>query len=88
MAGYASLAKLLLVPLLLTSGAWLCGFRHVTLGVIFLLSATPTAAASYVMTRAMGGNATLAANIIAITTLGSFFTTALGLYFLRQWGLI
>ena len=33
------------------------------------------------MTRAMGGNATLAANIIAITTVGSFFTTALGIYF-------
>ncbi|MBI0275703.1 AEC family transporter, partial [Hafnia alvei] len=41
-----------------------------------------------VMTRAMGGNATLAANIIAITTVGSFFTTALGLYFLRGWGVI
>lgn len=87
-AGYASLAKLLLLPLFMTGGAWLFGFRHVTLGVVFLLSSTPTAAASYVMTRAMGGNATLAANIIAITTLGSFFTTALGLYFLRQWGVI
>ncbi|AOV96059.1 transporter [Edwardsiella hoshinae] len=87
-AGSASLAKLVLLPIFMTGGAWLLGFRHVTLGVIFLLSSTPTAAASYVMTRAMGGNATLAANIIAITTLGSFFTTALGLYFLRQWGVI
>jgi predicted permease len=36
----------------------------------------------------MGGNATLAANIIAVTTLGSFFTTALGLYLLRTLGVI
>ncbi len=56
----------------MTLGGLLMGFRGATLGVIFLFSATPTAAGSYVMTRAMGGNATLAANIIAITTVGSF----------------
>ncbi|KEY57025.1 AEC family transporter [Serratia sp. DD3] len=84
----SSSAKLFLIPLLMTAGGWLCGFRGATLGIIFMFSASPTAAASYVMTRAMGGNATLAANIIAITTVGSFFTTALGIYFLRSWGLI
>ncbi|EFE7969705.1 AEC family transporter, partial [Escherichia coli] len=87
-AGYASAAKLIAVPVFMTLGGWLLGFRGVTLGVMFLFTSTPTAAASYVMTRAMGGNATLAANIIAITTVGSFFTTALGLYFLRNWGVI
>ncbi|CNH01629.1 putative AEC family malate permease [Yersinia pekkanenii] len=35
-----------------------------------------------------GGNATLAANIIAITTVGSFFTTAMGIYFLRSLGVM
>ncbi|MFE0781461.1 AEC family transporter [Serratia bockelmannii] len=35
-----------------------------------------------------GAVGTLAANIIAITTVGSFFTTALGIYFLRSWGAI
>lgn len=82
------IARVLVIPTLLLLGALLCGFQGVTLGVIFLLSATPTAAASYVMTRAMGGNATLAANIIGLTTLGSFFTTALGLLLLRGSGLI
>ncbi|VEJ56285.1 AEC family transporter [Pragia fontium] len=84
----ACIARIVVIPGLLFLGGWLFGFRGVSLGVIFLLSATPTAAASYVMTRAMGGNATLAANIIAMTTLGSFFTTALGLLFLRGSGLI
>ncbi|SFD07115.1 AEC family transporter [Pragia fontium] len=84
----ACIARIVVIPGLLFLGGWLIGFRGVSLGVIFLLSATPTAAASYVMTRAMGGNATLAANIIAMTTLGSFFTTALGLLFLRGSGLI
>ncbi|GKX55138.1 transporter [Leminorella grimontii] len=84
----ASIARVLVVPTLLVLGAMLCGFKGMTLGIIFLLSATPTAAASYVMTRAMGGNATLAANIIGLTTVGSFFTTALGLLLLRGSGMI
>ncbi|MNC49887.1 Membrane transport protein [compost metagenome] len=87
-AALSSSAKLFLVPVLMTFGGWLCGFEGATLGIIFMFSATPTASGSYVMTRAMGGNATLAANIIAITTVGSFFTTALGISFLRSWGVI
>ncbi len=87
-AALSSVAKLLVIPILMTLGGWLLGFRGVSLGVMFLFTASPTAAASYVMTRAMGGNATLAANIIALTTVGSFFTTALGLYLLRSWQLI
>ncbi|PYA58239.1 transporter [Serratia marcescens] len=87
-AALSSAAKLFLVPCLMTLAGWLCGFQGAALGIIFLFSATPTASGSYVMTRAMGGNATLAANIIAITTVGSFFTTALGIYFLRSWGAI
>lgn len=87
-AALSSTAKLIVIPLFITLGGWLAGFRGVTLGVMFLFTASPTAAASYVMTRAMGGNSTLAANIIALTTVGSFFTTALGLYLLRNWGVI
>ncbi|MEC5343072.1 AEC family transporter [Brenneria populi] len=87
-AALSSLAKLLVVPGILTLGGWLVGFRGVTLGVIFLFSATPTAAGSYAMTRAMGGNPTLAANIIGLTTAGSFFVIALGVYFLRSLGVI
>ncbi|HAT1684045.1 TPA: AEC family transporter, partial [Klebsiella oxytoca] len=84
----ASVARLIVIPGLITLGGKLLGFHGMTLGVLFLLTSTPTAAASYVMTRAMGGNATLAANIIALTTAGSFFTTVPGLYFLRASGLI
>ncbi|PWC11077.1 transporter [Brenneria roseae subsp. americana] len=87
-AALSSIAKLFLVPGVLTLGGWIVGFRGVSLGIIFLFSATPTAAGSYAMTRAMGGNATLAANIIAMTTVGSFFVTAFGLYCLRSLGVI
>lgn len=81
-------AKLLLVPLGITCGAVLIGLRGEALGVLYLMSSAPTAAASYPMTRALGGNHHLAAAIIAVTTLGSLLSTTLGVFLLRQSGLI
>ena len=54
---------------------------------MYLMMATPTAAASYMMVRAMGGNASLAASIIAMTTVASLFTTSFGLVAMKalQW---
>lgn len=80
--------KLVLVPLLMTAGGIMVGFRGIELGVLMLMSSAPTAAASYVMVRAMGGNATLAANIIALTTLGSIIATSAGITLLRGAGLM
>lgn len=73
-----TLLRLMLVPGLITLGGWAVGFRDAELVMLFLINASPTAAASYVMVRAMGGNAVLAANIIAVTTLGSLLTASLG----------
>lgn len=79
----AGASKLVAIPLLFVLGGVVAGFRGIDLGVLLLMSSAPTAAASYVMVRAMGGNATLAANIIALTTLGSILTTSLGIMALR-----
>ncbi|AQP37837.1 AEC family transporter [Vibrio ordalii] len=87
-AWFATAHKLILAPILITSGALLFGFRGLDLGLVFLMSASPTAAASYVMARAMGGNATLAANIIALTTVFSLFTCTLGIFLLASLNLI
>lgn len=87
-AWFATAHKLILAPILITSGALLFGFRGLELGLVFLMSASPTAAASYVMARAMGGNATLAANIIALTTVFSLFTCTLGIFLLASLNLI
>lgn len=81
----ASLMKMLWLPALATFGAWLCGFRQAELGILFLFFASPTAAASFVMARAVGANHRLAAAIIVITTLLAVLTTNLGLFAL-QWG--
>ncbi|PYC20421.1 AEC family transporter [Aquipseudomonas alcaligenes] len=81
----ASLLKMVWLPLLATLGAFALGFRDAELAILFLYFASPTAAASFVMARAAGGNAELAAAIIVITTLAAVFTTNLGLFVLR-WG--
>nr|WP_298135736.1 AEC family transporter [uncultured Pseudomonas sp.] len=84
MAISSSLMKMVWLPLLATLGAWLCGFRGADLGILFLYFASPTAAASFVMARAVNGNHQLAAAIIIITTLAGVVTINLGL-FLLQW---
>ncbi|MDX1300499.1 MAG: AEC family transporter, partial [Pseudomonas sp.] len=49
---------------------------------------SPTAAASFVMAKAVGGNYQLAAAIIVITTLASVISTNLGLLVLQFVGWI
>jgi predicted permease len=78
--------KLAVIPFVFTLLAWWLGFVGPTLGVLFLLLASPTAAASFVMAQSMGGNATLAANIVMTTTLGSIVTTSIGLFVLKAIG--
>lgn len=83
---FSTLLKIVICPLLITAAAYLCGYKGESLGLVFFMSAAPTAAASYVMARSMGHNAALAANIIAMTTIGSLITTSLGvslLYWLQ-----
>lgn len=84
----ASLMKMVTLPALATAAAWLVGFSGAELGLLFLFFASPTAAASFVMVKAMGGNAKLAANIIALTTLLASVTVTSGVFVLRVGGLI
>mgnify|MGYP003931269597 CR=1 FL=1 len=86
---YAAIAgKLLLLPLAITGGGVLLGLRGIELGVLYLMCAAPTAAASYPMARAMSANHHLAAAIVAGSTLGSIISTTLGIFVLRRLELI
>ncbi|TBV11107.1 AEC family transporter [Stutzerimonas kirkiae] len=80
-----SLLKMFGLPLPLTLVAWWLGFRGAELGILFLYFACPTAAASFVMAKAVGSNHQLAAAVIAITTLMAVVNSNLGLFIL-QWG--
>lgn len=84
----ASLMKMVWLPALATLGAWLWGFRGAELAILFLYFGSPTAAASFVMARAVGGNHQLAATIIVVTTLAAVVTTNVGLFVLKWSGAI
>ncbi|OBT13411.1 transporter [Vibrio sp. UCD-FRSSP16_10] len=84
----ATFLKLVIAPIVSCLLAYALGFSGEALGIIFFMTASPTAAASYVMARSMGGNSTLAANIIALTTILSVITTTLGLVILSSLNLL
>lgn len=87
-ASAAVIAKLIVTPAIITFIGYIGGFSKMDLGILFLMSSTPTAAASYVMVKAMNGNETLAANIIVISTVASLFTVSIGLAVLKSLELI
>ena len=80
--------KIILMPLLFLPVGWLLGFSGMELGIIYLALSCPSAAASFVMAKAVGGNAALAANIIVLTTLGALPFTSLGIFMLKYFALI
>ena len=84
----SSLMKMICLPAIATSGAWMFGFRGAELGILFLYFASPTAAASFVMARAVNSNHQLAAAIIVITTLMAALSINLGLFLLGWLGWI
>jgi len=84
----SSTIKLILLPLVVTFLAYEFGFIGQNLGMIFILFACPTAIVSFIMADAMGGNSKLAGNIVVITTLGSIVTITIGLFLLKEFGLI
>jgi len=77
-AAISIVAKCFIYPLLLVTLALVFEVTDMALGVVFLMAVCPTAAASYVMVRKIGGNHILAAHIIAISTLISVPVTVTG----------
>lgn len=83
----SSFIRLLIAPIfMLALGKFVFQLDPMSLGVVFLTTATPVASATYAMVRNYGGDATAAANLIGITTIGSIFTSSIGLFVLRQMG--
>ncbi|TDG12200.1 AEC family transporter [Seongchinamella unica] len=80
--------RLVIAPLLSVLLALALGVRDEPLGVLFLLVASPAAAASYIMVVAARGNGVLAANIVVLTTLLSVITLTWGLFVLSMFSLV
>ena len=71
---FGSIIRLLGMPVLMFSGAWLLGIQGLPLVVAVLAGAVPTAASSYVLARQMGGDAPLMANLITAQVLLAIIT--------------
>lgn len=84
----ASVGRLVVAPLTAVVVGLAFGFAGMEMGVLFLMTTTPVAAASYVMAKAMGGNDVAAANIMGITTFGAMLSAAVGIVVLRALGLM
>lgn len=80
--------KLILTPLILVLLLFIIPIDPMAAGVLFLLTASPTATVSLIMVKAMQGNADLAAKIVILSTLVSLFTVTIGFAILISIGLI
>ena len=83
---WASIGRLIAAPLIAVLVGLAFGLQGLNMGVLFMMMATPVAAASYVMAKAMGANEVAAANIIGITTVGAMPVAAGGIALLRTLG--
>lgn len=84
----SSAVKVIILPIILTWGAYYFGFRGIDFGIMFILFACPTAIVSFIMAEAMGANSKLAGNIVLISTVASVFTIAMGIVILKEFALI
>lgn len=76
----ACFGKCIVYPVVLVGLALWFDVRGVSLGVIFLMSVSPSATAGYIMVRKIGGNHGLAAQIIACSTIVSLPLTIIAYY--------
>tara|TARA_R110002096_G_scaffold110165_2_gene240880 strand:+ start:140 stop:1075 length:936 start_codon:yes stop_codon:yes gene_type:complete len=81
---WAISSKIVFIPLVATVLGFYVGLRGEQLGVLFMMTAAPTAAAAYPMVRSIGGDYHLTAAIIAGSTLMSIISSTLGLFVLRE----
>mgnify|MGYP003676444081 FL=1 len=84
----ASTLKLVVAPLLMISLAIWLGVHGMELGILFFLVASPTAVASFIQVKAMGGNGEFAANIVVMSTLLGIITVTGGLVALKALSLL
>ena len=85
---FATIIKLLLIPLIVVLAAVQLGYRGIVLGNLFVITGSPTAIVSYIMAKAMGADDKMAGNIIVISTLGAVLTISIGLFLMKTIGLI
>jgi predicted permease len=85
---YASVIKVVILPLFISALSVALGYRGRELLILLVLTAAPVAVSSYAMASEMGGDAPTASNILILTTFASAFSLAFGIYLYRTLGYI
>jgi len=78
------LTRLIGMPAIVIAMSWLIGLDGLARTVAIIAGAVPTAAASYVMARKMGGNAELMSSIVTFQMIAAFFTLPVFIYIAEQ----
>jgi predicted permease len=65
------------MPVIAVSFAWLLGVEGADVAITVIAASVPTASASYVLARQLGGNAPLMAEILTLQTLIALATMPL-----------
>lgn len=85
---WASMLRLIFVPLVFIVGGVLLGFRNEELGTIMIVFCAPTAVSSYVMAKSMNNDYILAGQLVVFSTMLSAITIFMWVYILRYFSLI
>lgn len=80
--------KLIVAPFFMVSFAHYWKLDQVDIGIVYFMACGPTTVASYIMVQGIGGNAKLAANMVALSTLVSVLTISLGVALLKFMGVL
>ncbi len=77
--------RLMFMPLVAAGMCMLFGLNGFAFSVAIICVAAPVATSAYILARQLGGDATLMANIITVTTLLSLVTIPLTLLIAERW---
>jgi predicted permease len=80
------LLKLVIAPALAVSIGIAMGLTGMDLGILFLLMATPTAVASFIVAQTLSNDAKLAGSLVVMTTILSSITLPIGIALLVHGG--
>lgn len=89
LASVVTLLKTVIVPaVFMVFTYFVLGFRGVHLGIVLIVFGTPTAISSYIMAKNMNSDASLANQIVLLTTLASMFTIFMFSFVMKTIGLV
>ncbi|MCL2197341.1 MAG: AEC family transporter [Defluviitaleaceae bacterium] len=84
----ATIIKIIVLPIVFTTVAYLLGFRGIELAAFMVLGGLPSAISGYSTVVEMGGDSYTASNIVLISTLFSSVTLTLFIYVMMVMGLM